>query len=216
MAFGAALSLAVGVAFGTILIVDPHAPYAEDLALASASVIAGLAGAGLFLLMFQAFRRPEAPSTPPVAVAPPSAEVLAPAPARPGPDEEFRQMKTFIELEAWDLAYDKALDLLKRYPGTAYAESIEKNIHELRWKAEPKFADPASGPAVSSAKPDREAARMLRHLHTYMELEMWDLAAEKAEALVRAYPDAPEAARAAPILVKIRSQAAPSVPAKPQ
>jgi hypothetical protein len=103
-------------------------------------------------------------------------------------------MKTFIDLEMWELALEKANAILKDHPGTREAELVQKNLAELRWKAEPKFVsmkEPLSAVQEKELR-DKGLAQMYQHVRTYMDLEMWELARQKAITILRNFPDAPE------------------------
>jgi hypothetical protein len=117
-----------------------------------------------------------------------------PEPTRSGLDARYHEMKTFIDLEMWELALEKANAILKDHPGTREAELVQKNLAELRWKAEPKFVsmkEPLSAVQEKELR-DKGLAQMYQHVRTYMDLEMWELARQKAITILRNFPDAPE------------------------
>jgi len=98
---------------------------------------------------------------------------------------------------------------------------VSRQINDLRWKAEPKFVAPASSSAspvlkVAASQPKgREALpRELQHVRTYVELEMWELARQRATAIAAEFPDAPEAAEARRLLAEIEAKARPPADAK--
>jgi len=103
-------------------------------------------------------------------------------------------MKTYIDLEMWELAMEKATHIVDKYPGTKEADLVSRNLNELRWKAEPKFVAPHAPITADQEKQLREKglAAMYNHVKTYMDLEMWELARQKAVAIMRNFPDAPE------------------------
>ncbi len=103
-------------------------------------------------------------------------------------------MKTYIDLEMWELALEKANAILKDFPGTREAELVQKNLAELRWKAEPKFVSMKEPMTAVQEKElrDKGLAQMYQHVRTYMDLEMWELARQKAITILRNFPDAPE------------------------
>jgi len=145
--------------------------------------------------------------------------VALPIPARPLPVQRpsvksdasalFHQMRTYVDLEMWELALDKANGILSQFPGSREAEIVSRNINEIRWKAEPKFVT-RSAEGVSAAEERKLQARgleqMLKHVRTYMELEMWDLAKQKALAILQHFPDSDEATQATPLYQEIEKK----------
>jgi hypothetical protein len=106
----------------------------------------------------------------------------------------LHQMRAYIGLEMWDLAVAKAESILARFPGTTESETVARVVGELRWKAEPKPAP--SAPATPSEQAGREnIARLLQNVRTYMDLEMYELAREKAQAVLALTPGHTEASR---------------------
>ena len=103
-------------------------------------------------------------------------------------------MKTYIDLEMWELAYDKAEQVLRNFPESPEAEKLSKNINELRWKAEPKFLDHTKEEKGKDENEMVEAGlqQTVEHVKTYMELGMWELARQKALALMKNFPDTPQ------------------------
>lgn len=145
---------------------------------------------------------------PPTVPAPPKAEEL-PA-ARVDVSTAFRQMRTYVDLEMWELALDKADYILAEFPDSTAAQAVAKNINELRWKAEPKFVARATAPSPSPGEQTRQGAeQMLKHVRTYMELEMWEPAKQKAVALLKHFPDSSEAAQVAPLYQEIEKRLQP-------
>ncbi len=117
------------------------------------------------------------------------------APAAPELAALYHEMKTFVDLEMWELALEKANAIIKNFPGTREAEIVSKNINEIRWKAEPKFVAQQSPLTADQEKELREKglAEMYRHVRTYMDLEMWELARQKALAIMKSFPESAEA-----------------------
>jgi hypothetical protein len=72
---------------------------------------------------------------------------------------------------------------------------VARNINEIRWKAEPKFVARTEPLSEDQQRELREKglAQMYQHVRTYMDLEMWELARQKALAILKNFPDAPEA-----------------------
>lgn len=136
--------------------------------------------------------RQQAESAPPVRV-----DVPKPAKA-PTPDIAvlYQQVKTYVQLEMWELAIEKANTLLRLYPRSKEAEIVRKNIGDLRWKAEPKFFDSQTGKLLAEQEKNlqrRGIATMFSAVKTYIDLEMWDLAKEKAMAVIKHFPESNEA-----------------------
>lgn len=138
----------------------------------------------------------------------------------------FEQVKTYVDLEMWELAYDKARQVMRLHPNSHEADVLSRNINELRWKAEPKFV---TQPEVKISNDDeklllgRGLDQMLDHVKTYMELEMWELARQKALAIMKNFPESPQSddiARLFPeIDAKFQAQqrtGAPAPAAKPE
>jgi hypothetical protein len=154
--------------------------------------------ASLLDLFARLGRPPEAPLPEGAPVPAPAAEApaAAPAPPRPALDALYHEMKTYIDLEMWELALEKANAVVKEHPGTPEAELVSRNLNEIRWKAEPKFVarqEPLS-PDQEREFRERGLGAMLQHVKTYMDLGMWELARQKAVALMKGFPESPEAA----------------------
>ncbi|HXG61492.1 MAG TPA: hypothetical protein VNO22_08965 [Planctomycetota bacterium] len=194
----------------TVAVVGAGALAALHLAAPRAEILPRLEGAlrhALFGFFFAALfalvsgfldaLRPAAPARPPEAVPPPAAP--APQPSRaPAPrrlESLYHEMKVYVDLEMWELALEKANAILKEFPGTREAELVARNINEIRWKAEPKFlarTEPLSEDQQRELR-EKGLAQMYQHVRTYMDLEMWELARQKALAILKNFPDAPEA-----------------------
>ncbi|MDP6959299.1 MAG: hypothetical protein QF645_10870, partial [Planctomycetota bacterium] len=127
------------------------------------------------------------------------------------------QLKTYIDLEMWELALDRAEHLLRTYPESKEAVAIRRNINDLRWKAEPKFVD-RKQKTVSEAEERRlkeeGMSRFVQHIQTYMELEMWELAKQKASALMKSFPESNAAKEVAKLWPQIESRGKQAVPAE--
>ena len=126
----------------------------------------------------------------------------------------FEQLKTYIDLEMWELALDRAEHILRNYPETKEATAIRRNINDLRWKAEPKFVDRKQN-TVSEAEERRlkeeGMSRFVQHIRTYMELEMWELAKQKASAFMKSFPESEAAKEVAKLWPQIESRGKPAM-----
>ena len=89
------------------------------------------------------------------------------------------------------------------------AEIVSKNINEIRWKAEPKFVTQVKPLSADDEKKLREKglAQMYQHVKTYVDLEMWELARQKAITIMTNFPDSPEAAELTKLYPNIDKQA---------
>jgi hypothetical protein len=215
IAAGAAVSLLGGVGLAALWAADPAAPIVRLAAGAYLAVVFGflamsamaVAGAAVTVLL-----RPAGPT------APVPAKAAKPASAEPDLKTAFEQMKTYVDLEMWELALDKAAYILRKFPGTNEAELVSKSLPELRWKAEPKYV---GGSAASLSRGEERAlqekglAEMLRHVRTYCDLDMWDLAKQKALAIIKSFPDSREAAELARMFPEIERRAAQKAAAPP-
>lgn len=202
LAIGAIVAVVGGVAIAALHVVDSSMPILRQVESGYRHAIFGFlfltlfaVGSALIGALSQAERpAPEKEPAPlPAAAALPAAPP-PPEPARSGLDARYHEMKTFIDLEMWELALEKANAILKDHPGTREAELVQKNLAELRWKAEPKFVsmkEPLSAVQEKELR-DKGLAQMYQHVRTYMDLEMWELARQKAITILRNFPDAPE------------------------
>ena len=203
LCLGAVLALVGGVAIGILHIVRPDLALLPRLEEGYRHIIFGF----LFLTMFAAGsallhalsgepRKEEesavAPPAPPAAAREETKVVPAAAPA--DLQARYHEMKTYVDLEMWELSLEKANQIVRDYPGTREADLVSRNLNELRWKAEPKFV--AQGTPISADQEKRlkekGLAQMYQHVKTYMELEMWELARQKALTIIKNFPDAPE------------------------
>jgi hypothetical protein len=143
--------------------------------------------------------------------APPEAN--GPAPARPesapGVSKLYHEMKTYVDLEMWELALEKANAIVTGFPGSREAVIVSRNLNELRWKAEPKYVSQGIPLSDEEQKVLREKglAQMYQHVRTYMELEMWELARQKAIAIMKNFPDSPESAELVKVFETIEKKA---------
>ncbi len=205
LAIGAAVAIVGGVALAVLHLVDPEIPILRQVESGYRHVMFGFlfltlfaVGSALLGALAEAVRPAAAPEpVAPVVPAPaPAAPAPAPAPepARTGLEARYHEMKTFIDLEMWELALEKANAILNDFPGTREAELVRKNLGELRWKAEPKFVSMKEPLTAVQEKELREKglAQMYQHVRTYMDLEMWELARQKAITIMRNFPDSTE------------------------
>ena len=86
-------------------------------------------------------------------------------------------------------------------------------MNELRWKAEPKFVSAHAPISADEEKHLREKglAAMYNHVKTYMDLDMWELARQKAVAIMKSFPDSPEAIELMKIYETIEKKAKAAV-----
>jgi hypothetical protein len=202
---GALLAVVGGGAIGVVTIMDPQMELLPRLERGYREIVFGF----LFLTVFavassllEALARAgkPAPAVEPVPVPAPAppAVVAEPKAEKPSPSSLgalYHEMKTYIDLEMWELALEKATAIVQRHPGTKEAELVSKNMNELRWKAEPKFVAAHAPISADEEKQLREKglAAMYNHVKTYMDLDMWELARQKAVAIMKSFPDSPEA-----------------------
>ena len=204
LALGAALAIIGGATLATLHLVNPSIHYIPRIEEAYRHLMFGF----FFLTMFSvaavlvgALGRatPPPPRKDPPAV--PVMEVPTPAPVgKPAPPKSdlkklYHEMKSYVELESWELAVEKANQIIHEHPGTDEAELVERNINELKWKAEPKFLSEGGKTTLEHERKLREKglAQMLQHVRTYMDLEMWELARQKSLLVIKNFPDTPEA-----------------------
>ena len=201
---GALLSVVGGGAIGVVTIIDPQMELLPRLERGYREIIFGF----LFLTLFAVAssllealaRAPKPAPAPEPAPAPAPAPVVLEAkiekPVAPSRLAAlYHEMKTYIDLEMWELALEKATAIVQHHPGTKEAELVSKNMGELRWKAEPKFVAAHAPISADEEKQLREKglAAMYNHVKTYMDLDMWELARQKAVAIMKSFPDSPEA-----------------------
>jgi hypothetical protein len=208
LAVGASLSVIGGAAIAVLHMIDPRLEILERLVGAYHHLVFGFGFLTLFALTSAAIdflgarRAVEAPPVPaPAPVVAPS-EAAAPKPvAKEGPkrsklDALYHEMRTYVDLEMWELALEKATAIVNDHPGTREAELVSKSLGELRWKAEPKFVSMKEPMSADQEKELRQKglAAMYQHVKTYVDLEMWELARQKAQAIMKNFPDSAEAA----------------------
>jgi hypothetical protein len=218
---GALLAVVGGGAIGIVTIIDPQMEILPRLERGYREIIFGF----LFLTLFAVAsslldalaRAPKpAPAPEPVPALPPAVVVetkveKAVAPSRL--EALYHEMKTYIDLEMWELALEKATAIVQHYAGTKEAELVSKNMNELRWKAEPKFVAAHAPISADEEKQLREKglAAMYNHVKTYMDLDMWELARQKAVAIMKSFPDSPEAIELMKIYETIEKKAKASM-----
>jgi hypothetical protein len=215
LAIGAALSVIGGAALAVLHGIDPGMDVLRRLEGAYRHVIFGFGFLTLFALTSAAidFLHARRPSTPPAPPAPaPAAPVPAPAKPPKGAsklDALYHEMRTYVDLEMWELALEKATAIVNDYPGTREADLVGRNLAELRWKAEPKFVSMKEPMTADQEKGLREKglAQMYQHVKTYMELEMWELARQKSVTIMKNFPDSPEAAELTKVYPEIDRKA---------
>ncbi len=200
---GALLSVVGGAAIGIVTIIDPSMEILPRIEKGYRHIIFGFLFLTLFAVastLLEALSRATdpkpapAPEPLPLPAAPPVEAEAEPAPAS-RLEGLYHEMKTYIDLEMWELALEKANLIVKDHSGTKEAELVSRNLNELRWKAEPKFVAPHAPITADQEKQLREKglAAMYNHVKTYMDLEMWELARQKAVAVMKSFPDSPEA-----------------------
>lgn len=165
---------------------------------------------------------PEPEPTPPTTPAPKSAPatmetVKAPQPPPP-PDARslYKLVRTYIELEMWELAIEKANLILRHHPKSPEANMVQKIMNDLRWKAEPKFVEQAKKPMSREKELElrkKGITTMLAAVKAYVDLEMWDLAKEKAMLIINHFPDSDEAKELAKIVKTIGERQLAPAPA---
>jgi hypothetical protein len=207
---GALLAIVGGGAIGICTFIDPNMEILRRLDQGYQHVIFGFVFLTLFAVASAVIDTLSRVGRP--APAPEPAPAPASAPVLPAPLPEpmagkkvdpsrlanlYHEMKTYIDLEMWELAMEKANLIVEQHPGTKEADLVSRNLNELRWKAEPKFvAAHANAPlAPSEEKQLREKglAAMYNHVKTYMDLDMWELARQKAVSIMKSFPESPEA-----------------------
>lgn len=216
LAASAFVALAGGIALAALRVAEPESPHLATLVPAYQTLVLAFlatAGLGVAFAVVHGSRRVEPAPAPTPAPAPPP----PPPAAKPEPDvaSVFQQMRTYVDLEMWELALDKANFILQHHPQSREAQVVNKNLNELRWKAEPKFVSRA-GSGVSEDEQrslqEKGLAAMLKHVRTYIELEMWDLAKQKGLAILKHFPDSKEATEVGPLLRLVEQKSKEAVP----
>ena len=221
---GALLAVVGGAAIGIGTIIDPQMEILPRLERGYRHVVFGFLFLTLFAVasvLLDALARATKPAAAP---APESAPVPAPAAVEAKPETPaasrleglYHEMKTYIDLEMWELALEKATAIVDNHAGTKEAELVSRNLNELRWKAEPKFVAAHAPITADQEKQLREKglAAMYNHVKTYMDLEMWELARQKTLAILKSFPDSPEAAELMKVYETIEKKARESVTAE--
>lgn len=225
---GSLLAIVGGAAIGVCTMIDPELAILRRLDQGYQHIIFGFVFLTLFAVASSVIDtlsrvgRPAPAPEPVAAPAPvtPAVAVLPPAPPKADPSRlegVYHEMKTYIDLEMWELAVEKANVIVEKYPGTKEAELVSRNLNELRWKAEPKFVAAHAPITADQEKQLREKglAAMYNHVKTYMDLDMWELARQKAVAIMKSFPDSPESVELMKIYETIEKKAKASVPAAP-
>lgn len=217
---GALLAVVGGGALGIVTIIDPQMEILHRLEAGYRHLIFGFLFFALFAVasalvdvLARAFRPAAAPEAAPVPAAAAAAPAKPEAPPASRLEGLYHEMKTYIDLEMWELALEKANAIVKDHGGSKEAELVSRNLNELRWKAEPKFVTPHAPITADQEKQLREKglAAMYNHVKTYMDLEMWELARQKAVAVMKSFPDSPEAVELMKVYEMIEKKARASV-----
>jgi hypothetical protein len=223
---GSLLAIIGGGAIGICTMVDPSLEILKRLEPGYHHIIFAFGFVALFAVassIVDALGRvgKPAPAPEPAPAAPVAAVPAAPA-VKPKPeagklDALYHEMKTYIDLEMWELAVEKATLIVEQHPGTKEAELISRNLNELRWKAEPKYAAAQVPISADQEKQLREKglAAMYNHVKTYMDLEMWELARQKAVSIMKSFPDSPESVELMKIYETIEKKARAAATAVP-
>jgi hypothetical protein len=223
LSVGALLAVVGGAAIGLGTIIDPQMEILPRLERGYRQIVFGFLFLTLFAVastLLEALARgaksapAPAPEPLPAPAAPPDA-AGAPKPAPARLEGLYHEMKTYIDLEMWELALEKATAIVEKHPGSKEAELVSRNLNELRWKAEPKFVGSHAPITADQEKQLREKglAAMYNHVKTYMDLEMWELARQKALAILKSFPDSPEANELMKVYETIEKKARESVTA---
>lgn len=226
---GALLAVIGGGAIGVCTYIDPNMEVLRRIEQGYQRIIFGFVFLTLFAVASSVIdtlgrvARPAPAPEPAPAPAPVVPAVPEPAPAKQVDPARlvglYHEMKTYIDLEMWELAMEKATLIVEQYPGTKEAELVSRNLNELRWKAEPKFVAAHGhaplGPTEEKRLREKGLAAMYNHVKTYMDLDMWELARQKAVAILKSFPDSPEAVELMKVYETIERKAKAAVePAK--
>lgn len=172
-------ALAAGLAFSVSRLAGP-----DGLSAASIAWAAGAAGAGIALggLLTALDRRGDAPRN-------------LPAPAAGGDPlpSMLSAFQAYADLELWDLACERAREIVRYFPDRAEVGPVKRRMAEIQWKLETRPA--SSGTARPGAQPGRPLPELFAAVKTYIDLEAWPLALDKAQEIIRHYPDSDEAQR---------------------
>ncbi len=211
LAIGAALSVIGGAALAVLHMIDPGMEILRRIEGAYRHVVFGFGFLTLFALTSAAidFLQGRKPSPAP-APEPPALPPEPPPERRKSKlDALYHEMRTYVDLEMWELALEKATAIVNEHPGTKEADLVSRNLAELRWKAEPKFVSMKEPLTADQEKGLREKglAQMHQHVKTYMDLEMWELARQKSLTIMKNFPDSPEAAELTKVYAEIDRKA---------
>ena len=222
LAVGAFAAVVGGITIGVLRYLDPAMNVLRPFTHAYESVMLGFV---LFAVLSAAWALVEItgrsgstlPEPAPIPSPAPVLEMKSTLPTPADLSSTFKQMKTFIDLEMWELALEKANDILQRFPDSHEAGIVGRHMSDLRWKAEPKFL--AQPPGTMSADQEKALrtkglALMFQHVKTYMELDMWELAREKAVVIMKNFPDSREASELVALYPTIERKCA-EVPKEP-
>src|SRR6185436_4671636 len=162
---GALLAVVGGAAIGIGTMIDPQMELLARLERGYRHIVFGFLFLTLFAVasvLIDALARATkpapapAPEPAPLPVPPVSTEAKVEKPAPPRLEGLYHEMKTYIDLEMWELALEKASAIVEQHPGTKEAELVSRNLNELRWKAEPKFVAPHAPITADQEKQLRE------------------------------------------------------------
>jgi hypothetical protein len=215
LCLGALLAVVGGSAIGVLHLLDPDMEILKRIESGYRHMIIGFLFLTLFAVasaLLDALSKKPAPAP----VVEPAARAAEPAPARLA--GLYHEMKTYVDLEMWELAIEKADLIVKDFAGTREADLVSRNLNELRWKAEPKFVvrhEPISADQEKQLR-EKGLASMYQHVKTYMDLEMWELARQKAISIMKSFPESAEAVDLMKVfdMIEKNALAAASAPAK--
>ena len=217
---GALLAVVGGGAIGVVTMVDPQMELLPRIEQGYRHIVFGFAFLTLFAVasaLIETLSRigKPAPASEPLPLPAPAAASEAKPASAPASKLEalYHEMKTYIDLEMWELALEKATLIVQDHAGTKEADLVSRNLNELRWKAEPKFVAAHAPITADQEKQLREKglAAMYNHVKTYMDLEMWELARQKAVAILKSFPDSAEAVELMKVYETIEKKARESV-----
>jgi len=217
---GALLAVVGGGAIGVVTMVDPRMELLPRIEQGYRHIVFGFAFLTLFAVAsalietLSRIGKPAQASEPLPLPAPAAAPEAKPASAPASKLEAlYHEMKTYIDLEMWELALEKATLIVQDHAGTKEADLVSRNLNELRWKAEPKYVAAHAPITADQEKQLREKglAAMYNHVKTYMDLEMWELARQKAVAILKSFPDSAEAVELMKVYETIEKKARESV-----
>jgi hypothetical protein len=124
--------------------------------------------------------------------------------------ELFSTVQAYLDLEMFSHAEQAARELLERFPRSLESIEINKRYREIKWLADSS----ESGPRMSKESIERivgvsegERKQLFENIKTYIEMEMWDIAVEQAQAFVRDFGDTREGDLLAKHLPNLRANA---------